>query len=256
MIGMGVFFQLLRKDLIVFYRQLHTKLIDTVILFFTNVMSFGYLLPSAGESYTAFFAVGAIASFGFIGIVGKVGLLLADMEGDRKISHTLAMPMTTSMTFCYIAISWALTSCIMSAILFPIGKAFVFSRWNWEMISVWRVVFILITSNLFFGFFALWLSGVVKGMVSLNSLWLRYIAPMWLFGGYVYSWSSLFDTSHLLGYITLLNPMIYVMEGVRSAALDSKEYLPFWLSASMLWFFILLCGLHAIKKLKQKLDCI
>ena len=82
--------------------------------------------------------------------------------------------------------------------------------------------------NLFFGFFALWLSSVVKGMTSLNSLWLRYIAPMWMFGGYVYSWQQAYSMSHVVGYISLVNPMIYVMEGMRAAALGNANYLPFW----------------------------
>lgn len=255
--GISVLLQLLRKDLIVFKRELLVKFIDTVILLFTNVMAFGYLLPQAsGSAYTAFFVVGAIGSFGFIEIVGKVGILLADIDGDRKIFHTLAMPMGTKMTFCYIAISWAITSTIMSSLLFPVGKLMTLTRWSWELMSVWRVIIMLITANLFFGFFALWLSSVVKGMMSLNSLWLRYIAPMWMFGGYVYSWQQAYSMSHVVGYISLANPMLYVMEGVRAAALGNANYLPFWVCVTVLWGFIFACGSQAIKKMKVKLDCI
>ena len=122
--------------------------------------------------------------------------------------------------------------------------------------SVWRVLLVLVTANLFFGFFALWLSSVVKGMTSLNSLWLRYIAPMWVFGGYVYSWQQAYDMSHVVGYISLLNPMLYVMEGIRAAALGNAGYLPFWVCIVLLWGFTLACGTYAIKKMKVKLDCI
>ena len=95
------FFQLIRRDLIAFKRGFRKKFIDTAILFFTNVMAFGYFLQQEGahEGYAAFFVVGAIASFGFVEIVGKVGVQLADMGGDRTIFHTLVMPIRSNMVF-------------------------------------------------------------------------------------------------------------------------------------------------------------
>ncbi len=253
-----VFFQLIRRDLIAFKREFRTKFIDTALLFFTNVMAFGYFLQQEGahEGYAAFFVVGAIASFGFVEIVGKVGVQLADMGGDKTIFHTLVMPITSNRVFLYIATSWAITSMILSVLLFPLGKLLVFTEWHWGAISFWRAAVMFITANLFFGTFALWLTSVIKGMTSLNSLWLRYIAPMWMFGGYVYSWQSAYDLSHMVGYISLINPMIYVMEGMRAAALGQEGYLPFWLCLGMLWVFIVACTIHATKRLRHRLDCI
>ncbi len=253
-----VFYQLIRRDLIVFKREFWPKFIDTVILLFTNVMVFGYLLKQEGlpDGYAAFFVVGAITSFGLIEIVGKVGILLADIEGGKTIFYTLAMPIKTWIAFAYIATTWAMTSILTSILLFPIGKVMVFYEWHWDTMSVWRVALMLISSNLFFGFFALWLTGIVKGMTSLNSLWLRYIAPMWLFGGYVYSWQTAYDLNPVVGYIILLDPMIYAMDGMRSAILGPTGFLPYWVCVLALWAFTAACGIHAIKRLKARLDCI
>ena len=79
------FSQLIRRDLIAFKRGFRKKFIDTTVLFFTNVMAFGYLLQQEGapEGYAAFFVVGAIASFGFVEIVGKVGIQLADIIKNK-----------------------------------------------------------------------------------------------------------------------------------------------------------------------------
>lgn len=253
-----VFFQLLRKDLTVFRRSFWKKFVDTSILFITNVLAFGYFLQQEGahQGYAAFFVVGAIASFGFVEIVGKVGIQLADMGGDRTIFHTLVMPIHSKMVFYYMGMSWAMTSILMSILLFPLGKLLVFTEWNLAGISWWRLIVMFITANLFFGYFALWLTGILKNMTDLNQLWLRYIAPMWMFGGYVYSWQSAYDLSPVVGYISLINPMIYVMEGMRSAALGQTGYLPFWTSMLMLWVFIIACSFHANRRLKKKLDCI
>jgi ABC-2 type transport system permease protein len=254
----SVFFQLLRRDLTIFGREFCVKFIDTFCLFFTNVMAFGYFLQQEGmhTGYAAFFVVGAIASFGFVEIVGKVGIFLADMGGDRTIFHTLVMPIRSNMVFLYMGVGWAVTSMMLSAPLFPIGKLLVFNEWDLSRLSYFRVILMFITANLFFGFFALWLSSVIKDMTSLNSLWLRYIAPMWMFGGYVYSWESAYNLNYIVGYISLINPMIYVMEGMRAAALGQDGYLPFWFSFGMLWLFIIACGMHAMRRLRRKLDCI
>ena len=149
-----VFFQLIRKDLTVFRRSFWKKFVDTAILFITSVLAFGYFLQQEGahEGYAAFFAVGAIASFGFVEIVGKVGIQLADMGGDRTIFHTLVMPIHSRMVFYYMGMSWAMTSILMSMLLFPLGKFLVFTEWNLEGISWWRLTVMFITANLFLGF--------------------------------------------------------------------------------------------------------
>ncbi|MBF5059868.1 ABC transporter permease [Candidatus Neptunochlamydia vexilliferae] len=258
MSSFSVYFQLLKRDLIAFKREFRVKFIDTLCLFITNVVAFGYFLQQEGipDGYAAFFVVGAIASFGFIEIVGKVGLQLADMGGDRTIFHTLVMPIRSNMVFFYMGTAWAITSMLLSALLFPIGKLLVFTEWRLETISYMRLIPMFITANLFFGFFALWLTGMIKDMTNLNSLWLRYIAPMWMFGGYVYSWQSAYDLNHMVGYLSLINPMIYVMEGMRAAALGQAGFLPYWLSLTMLWVFTILCFWHGSKRLKRKLDCL
>ncbi len=256
--SLSVFCHLIRRDLIAFKRVFLTKFFDTFLLFFTNVMAFGYLLQQEGAhaGYAAFFVVGAIASFGFVEIVGKVGIQLADMGGDQTIFHTLAMPIRSNMVFYYMGTSWAITSMLLSVLFFPIGKLLVFTEWDITMISWWRLVIMFVTANLFFGFFALWLTSVIKNMTGLNSLWFRYIAPMWMFGGYVYSWQSAYTLNHMVGYISLINPMIYVMEGMRAAALGQAGYLPYWVSVTMLWVFIIACTKHATGRLRKKLDCI
>lgn len=254
----SVFSQLLRRDLLAFRREFGTKFFDTLILFFTNVVVFGYFmqLEGAHAGYAAFFVVGAIASFGFVEIVGKVGVLMADLQGDKTISHTMVMPIKTEWVFCYIGVSWAMTSALLSIILFPVGKLLVFQGLDLSNISYWRLVIMFITINCFFGFFALWLSGVLKDISSLNSLWLRYIAPMWMFGGYTYSWEAAYQMNHIIGTVSLINPMLYVMEGMRAAMLGQAGYLPFWGCFFALWGFIVVCTWHAIRRLKKRLDCV
>ena len=140
--------------------------------------------------------------------------------------------------------------------MFPIGKLLVFKGIDLSTISYPRLIAIFLTSQLFFGFFALWLASILKNLSGLNSLWLRYIAPMWMFGGYTFSWESAYQMNPTLGYFLLINPMIYVMEGMRAAVIGQEGYLPFWSCFIVLWGVILACASHAIYRLKRRLDCV
>lgn len=256
--SMRVFFQLMRRDTLTFRREYPEKFFDTCIVFFTNILVFAYFMPNEGlsKTYGPFVLVGAIASFGLIEIVGKISLLLSDIEGERTISHTLIMPIKAAWVFCYIALFWALTSALLAAPLFPLGKLLLWNRFDLTKISYLRFLLIFISSNLFFGFFALWLSSILRGIKSLNSLWLRIIVPMWMFGSYLYSWQAAYHLNPIIGYVSLANPMIYVMEGSRAAVLGQEGFIPFWISLLTLWAFTAACGVHSIFRLKKRLDCV
>ena len=85
---------------------------------------------------------------------------------------------------------------------------------------------------------------------------MRFVYPLWFLGGFQYSWQVLYDFSPLFAYVSLLNPVLYVMEGTRAAILGQEGSLNFWLCILMLIFFTLLCGWHALKQLKRQLDYI
>lgn len=253
-----IFWQLLRRDLLVFRSEYGVKLFDTCILFATNVIVFSYFMggEGLGPDYGSFFVIGAIASFGLIEIVGKVSVLIADIDGPRTIAHTLIMPIRSFWVFAYIGLFWALTSILLSAPLFLLGKLLLFDRFDLSQMNYLKLIPMYITVSLFFGFFALWLTSLIRGMEAINALWLRIIAPIWMFGAYFYSWHSVFETSALIGYLSLLNPMVYVMEGTRAAALGQEGYLPYWASFGALWVFILACWGHAVVRLRRRLDCL
>lgn len=255
---MHVFFQLLRRDLTIFKRDYWTKFFDMVVVFANNVLIFGYFMSGEGlsASYGPFLLIAAIGSFGLIEIVGKVGLLLSDMEGERAITQLLIMPIRAELVFIYMAIFWAISSAVLSVLLFPVGKVLLWTRFDLAAISYVRLIPIFLTSSLFFGAFALWLSSIIPGMSSLNTLWLRYVVPLWMFGTYFFSWETAYQLNPVIGIVLLFNPIVYVIEGMRAAALGQAGYLPYWVSLLALWGFIFACTTHAIRRLKRILDCV
>lgn len=251
-------YHLLKRDLRIFKEEFLGKLIDTSLLLFTTVVIFGYFLPAYGlkMDYGPFLLIGVIAGFGFFEVIGKVSVMIADLEGDRTILYTLMLPIPAWLVFVYIAISWAMISSIMSLLMFPLGKILLFSKFDLTKINLFELPLIFIISNLFFGFFALWLVSILKKMSSISHLFVRVINPMYSFGGWWYSWFTIYGISPILGYLHLINPLLYVMEGMRAATLGQKGYIPFWWSLAGLTLFTLVLAFDSIRRLQKRLDCV
>ncbi len=250
--------QLLRRDLLRYKREFFSKLFDTASLLFTNLVVFGYFMGSFGltSSYGPFMLISAIASFGFFDTIGKVSELISDIEGDRTISYTLTLPIPSWLVFVYIGIYWAINSMLISILLFPIGKLILFDQFDLSKISYFKMILMFITLNLFYGYFSLWITSMLKNISNLGILWVRVINPLIMFGAYFYSWVAVFKVSPVIGYVNLINPLVYAMEGMRAAALGQEGYLPFWISMPVLLLFTLACAWHGMRRLQKRLDCV
>jgi ABC-2 type transport system permease protein len=251
-------YHLICRDLRVFREEFWGKLIDTSLLLFTTICIFGYFLPSYGlqGNYGSFLLVGVIAGFGFFEVMTKVGIMIADLEGDRTILYTLTLPIPSWAVFVYLAVSWAILSSTLSLLMFPLGKLLLFKEFTLVNVNLLQLPLIFIMSNLFFGFFALWLSAILKNMGSMAHLFVRIINPMYSFGGWWYSYAAISKISAELGYLHLINPLLYVMEGMRAATLGQEGYLPFWTSLAALTGFTLFFAWDAIRRLQRRLDCV
>lgn len=257
-LSIRVFFQMLKKDLLTFRREYPGKAIDTCILFFTNLCVFSFFMSGVGikESYAPFILVGSWASFGLFEVVGQAGILMSDIKGEKVISHKLTMPISSKGLFSYIAIYWGLTSLLLTIPLIFLGKLILFDRFDLTKINYFQFIPMMILTNMFYGFFSLWMSGILKGINSLTSLYLRFINPIFMFGAYFYSWKDAYDLSPIVAYITLINPMVYIMEGMRASALGGDNFLPFWIDFPVIIVFILGLFWHGSRRLKKELDCL
>ncbi len=253
-----IFLQLISKDLAQFRRIFAGKLFDTCFLFFTNVAVFGYFMPKLGlsDGYGSFILIGAISSFGLFDTIGQVGEIIFDIEGDRTITFTLSLPLPSYMVFMQLALKWALQCFLLCVPLFLIGKLILWEGFDLGLISLGKLILIFPTVCLFYGIFSLWLVGVITKINSIASLFLRFINPIFMFGGYFFTWQASYELSPIVAYAILINPMIYVMEGMRAACLGQQGYLPFWYCLAALWGFILVLGSHAVRRLRHRLDCV
>lgn len=256
-----VFSQILKRDLLVLRRSYFSKSFDFVLMFFTSIVVFGYFLPGGGSGsgrpWGPFIMVGAIAIFGLFSVVmDRVAEMIVDLNGDRTIYSFLVMPISSTGLFISMALSWSMIIFILALILFPVGALVLYNQIEFSLIEPLKVLMIYSTCNLFFGFFSLWLSSIFQKNSNLSQLWCRVINPIFMFGAYFYSWKEAMIFSPLIAKLTLLNPVTYVTEGMRSAMLGQEDYLNYWICLGVLWFFIVLCGWDGSSRLKKGLDCV
>jgi ABC-2 type transport system permease protein len=215
------FFQIIHKEFVAFLKILRSKMIDLLITTATTLIVFGYLLPSMGmaKNYGPFILAAIIPLQALFEAIPRVSGFVADIGGDRKISYWLTLPLPSWLVFAAMAISWSLCSALFSMLILPLGKLIFYSSLDLSQISIWRFLLLFLMSNLFCGFFALWLSGMIRDIKYVSILWARIVNPIFMFGCYFYSWKTLHEVSAFIAYLDLLNPLVYATEGMRLAIL-------------------------------------
>lgn len=253
-----ILWQMIRRDLRVFRRGYFDDFINTTFVLFTTVIVFGYFMGRLGlkTDYGSFILLGAIGAFGLLDIIGKAGILIGDIDGDRTINYFLTLPVPSWTIFANIGLSYAIRSLLMTLPLFVWGKIFLPNQFDLSIINYPKLAIIFVTLHIFFGYFALWVAALTKELKAISSLYFRIINPMFMFGCYFFPWKEAFNIDKTIGYILLINPMTYVQEGIRAAALGQSGYISFWYSFFALWAFTVILGFHAVYKLKKRLDCV
>ena len=249
------FFQLVRRELYLFFKNFPNRLIDISVVLFAWVVVFGYLMANSGlkSSYGAFILVGSIASFGLFETIHRSTFLAQDVT-DKKITSYLILPIPSSYVFVSIAVSWAICTAVLTLCLFPLGKLILLDKFDLSHISLIKFGLIFIVSNLFYGFFAMWISSMVTNLRNISWLWCRVIHPLYMFCGFFYTWQSAYELAHWVGYLHLLNPLLYILEGTKASILGQSGYLPYWICFCALWIFTGFFAFDGIRRFKKRVD--
>lgn len=250
--------QLLKSSMAGFSKTFVQKMIDASINLGCNVIVFAYFMrqqANMSADFGQFILVGTLINLGFFDIVGKLSDLINDIQGSKTISYRLLLPMPSWLAFSSLAIEWACMGAVVVFCSIPIGLLMMPLQLDLSHISIFKTSIMFLVSHCFFGFFSLWLASMLKG-VDISAIWVRILSPLFSFGGFWFSWYTLYHVAPVLGYVNLLNPLIYVMDGTRAAVLGQEGYLPFWFCIGMLLVFTVFCGWHAVYRLKRRLDCL
>lgn len=256
--SMQTFGNLLLRDTRVFKKHITGRFIDACFWSSINLFVSQYILPQFGISsdFGKFIMIGNIAAWGMLEVGTNVSVLVSDLLGIQSISYYLTLPIPQSWIFIRIGLSDAFKSFISTLPMIPVGKLILWNHFNFNDIAYGKLIISYITAHLFFGFFGLFLASKTPNLEYITTIKQRIIFPLWFIGCYQFTWSMLYKTNPIIAYINLLNPIVYIMEGMRSAIVSDQILIPYTLCTFTTIVFTILFGYLGIKSFKERLDCL
>jgi len=254
----AVVWQLVLTDLMVFRSSMIGSMIDTSILTVLTVGTVTYIFPLLGmtQNYGPFIAWSAITSAGIFEIFGFSMVLISDIRGEKSISSRLILPIPTYLVFVAKACAYACRALINILAATGVGALVLMAgrRFSTEYFSFWKFGLGVGSLLLFVGFFTLFMVSLIKDVYRLNSVWKRVLSPMLYAGGAQFSWKTAVMFSSTFGYLSLLNPVLYLNEGIHAATLNPEQFLNFWLCIGVTLLMTMIFGVVGIKRLKKQLN--
>ena len=253
-----VLWTLLVRDALVFKKNTLDQMINAVVWGASIITVAHFIMPSIGVNaeYGAFMFVGSIAVWGLFETISDSAILVADIAGHQQISYFLTLPIPQSFIFIRLALFNAYKSSITPLPIFAIGKYILGNSLPLNHISFGKLLPFYLLINIFYGFFGLFLASISENLETITKIRTRYLFPLWFLGCYNFPWATLQTHSPLFAKISLINPIVYVLEGLRSTILNPTDYMPFWTCAGAIVCFTFLFGYCGVQNLKRRLDCL
>lgn len=251
-----VFWQLLKIELMLIRQSFVDKLINATIWSSTVIIITAYILPLFGlqKSFGTMQALGVIVSIVGFELYPSITKFFADLEGDRHVSYLLTLPMPNWLLFINMATVFVFNGLLLGSITFVIAKLLLWHMFDLSTINPLAALITFLMSNIFFSIFGLFMVSLVKGLTSIENVFMRVMYPLWFLGGFQFTWYALHRLCPTVAYLNLLNPYIYAQEGFRAAMLGQAGYLPIGYCVMALGVMSLVCGLVSMVRLKKKLD--
>jgi ABC-2 type transport system permease protein len=251
-----IFYQLVATQLLIARQELFNKMIDLYIWIFCSLIVMGYIMQEFGlaSNYGNFQLATAIGTVGLFNVYGNAARSIMDFEGECSISYYLTLPTRPFIILLSNACSYAIIGIILSIAMLPFGKLILYNSFDITAISWLRFALIITIANIFYGIFTLTVTAQVGTMSKMESIWSRFIFPLWFLGGFQFSWMAMYKLSAPLAYLLLLNPIIFIMEGSRAALLGTSDCLPWSACCAALIGFTILFWIYAHYKMKRLLD--
>lgn len=257
--SLRIFLQLLRRDCYVYGKRIVTYAINFSIIYpLSYAFCFAYLAPNA------YFA-NASATKGTVLYAGNIMLIMLniayamlkpivfDLENDRFLDYQMG----------FLHPRWVLTehflftSLFSMILLFPfypisklvLGNYLDTTSTNWMLLLVMVLMGILTCTS-----YVLCAMSFIPGSQHIKSFWIRITIPLFFLGGFWIPWAVIKSYSPFLGYALLLNPFMYITEGIKQALISGPEFLPLSICIPTLIVFttVFYCG--ALYFFKKKVD--
>jgi ABC-2 type transport system permease protein len=258
---------LVLRDLIVLRKHFVEFVVRTIIQPFLLVFVFLYVFPTIGQGIGGGRGPVSESAFATVLVAGVVGISIM-FQGIQAV----ALPMSTEFGYtreiedrvqapCPIALvaiakvlSGSVQGMLAALIVFPIAAVIHAGGVNAHLSVHWPVIVTIIPLSCL----AMTSLGLVLGTAfeprNIGLMWGFVVLPITFLGGTYYQWTRLAPVEvagiHWLQILVLINPLIYVTEGMR-AGLTSFSHMPLYVIYPVLiafTVFFLALGLRNFRR--------
>lgn len=227
--NISIFWVLIARDIKVLKQRLRDLVIDGLILVCVTVLVFGHFLPLLGmpKSLIAPIFLGNSLSF-FLTSLGYnfANRMVYDLKFDRFIEYFLTLPLPKRWLFGYFITSFIMETTIITLPLVTLGIVLLGNNFGpiHGNFFIFLAVYFLVL--LFWALFFLGSSFICSYQWFKNNMWARRITPLFIFSPAFFTYKKISLIMPTLAKLILLNPLTYLVEGLRAALLGGADYLP------------------------------
>jgi ABC-2 type transport system permease protein len=244
---------LLVRDLVVLKKRLREFIPRTVIQPFLLCFVFLYVFPTIGQGIGGGHGAAGESAFATILVAGVVGLsimfqgiqavalpMVQEFGYTKEIEDRVLAPLPVSLVAMEKVLFGAIQGLLAAAIVFPIAAVVHASgvhinlRVNWLELITLIPLGCITCSSLGLTF------GTIFDPRTVPLLFGIIILPLTFLGGTYYSWTTLAPVTigsfHWLQILVLVNPLIYINEGMRGA-LTTAPHMSLWVVYPVLLAF-------------------
>jgi ABC-2 type transport system permease protein len=215
----GIFLAMLRRDMRVARRELPFFLLRTLAQPLMLMVIFGYLLPKLGmmrAEYPATLLPGVLAlSITFAAIQSIALPMVAQFGFSREIEDRLLAPIPIRLVAAELVVAATIQGLLAGLVVLPAARLIMGPIDGLSMANVGVIIAMTTLGAATFSAFGLFLGCAIQPQ-QIGLLFSIIVGPMIFFGCTYYPWTSL-DAVPFMKYAVLLNPLVYVAEGMRAA---------------------------------------
>jgi ABC-2 type transport system permease protein len=212
-----VFIAMLRRDVRVARRELPFFLLRTAMQPLLLMVVFGYLLPKMGmmqSGYTSTLLPGVIALSLALSAVQSVALpMVAQFGFSKEIEDRLLAPMPSRLVAMELVVAGTLQGILAALFVLPCGMLIMGHIPGLAFENAPQILAVMVLGAAAFSALGLFLGCAINPQ-QIGLLFSSIIGPMIFFGCTYYPWVAL-DKVPLLKWLVLINPLVYVAEGMR-----------------------------------------
>jgi ABC-2 type transport system permease protein len=244
-----VFLALLRRDLRVARREIVFFLLRTALQPLLFVVVFGALLPRMGfvqRGYGAAMLPGILAISLAMSSIASVALpMVADFGWTREIEDRLLAPVPIQLVALEKVLFGVLQGVIAALFVLPIARLIMGPIPGLTVAHLGEVAAVTLLGATTFSMLGL-VMGTAISPQQIGLMFSAIIAPMIFFGCAYYPWKGL-AVAPVLQYVVLVNPLVYVAEGLRGALTPDLPHMSLGVVAGALVVICAACWYGGIK---------